>query len=157
MVTKSDGDVSNNELDVDDELSDWESQFGTSPTPLAASIEPATAVSLESQPVALTAEPLPAELVDAAIAVDLASRSIPKSRLGSPATLKEDHFDWISRSTRCPQKLTWQGTSEIGNNSFRDQSSENNDGRFYRDADDEGVNEELRDELFADGELNSLL
>ncbi len=47
--------------------------------------------------------------------------------------------------------------SEIGNNSFRDQSSENNDGRFYRDADDEGVNEELRDELFADGELNSLL
>ena len=102
-----------------------------------------------------TAEPLSAELVDAAIAMDQTLRSESEARLVSHVTLREDHFDWMSRKTDWGQPPTWRGTGEIADHSFRGQSNKGNDGRFYRDAG--GVDEELLDKLFAEGELVELL
>ena len=64
--------------------------------------------------------------------LDQTLRSESGARLGSHATLREDHFDWISHRARWGQPPAWQGTGEIADHSFRDQSSKVNDGRFYR-------------------------
>jgi hypothetical protein len=160
IAAKSDGDA-DDDLDVDDDdLVVWESQFGTGSASLvvatSTAIEPSVASSLKSESVGLTAEPLSAELVDVAIAMDQALRSESGARLGSHATLREDHFDWVSHRARWGQPPAWRGTGEIANNLFRGHSSKVNDGRFHRDADD-GVDVELLDELFAEGELVELL
>ena len=75
-----------------------------------------------------------------------------ESRLRSQAPFSEDHFDWLSQRTRWFQQPIWQGPSEIANGSVRSQANEVS---HYRDVD--AVDEELLDELFADGELISLL
>jgi tannase/feruloyl esterase/VCBS repeat protein len=146
----ADGDV---DVDGNDFLV-W--QRGYSPAPLVAvttvSSEPAVASSQEWEPTGLTTEPLSAELVDAAIAMDQALR--PKSRAGSAllAPPGKDHFDLLPRRARWAQSLPWYGRSEIAEHSFRGQIDKGGDQRFYRDADD-AVDEELLDELFAEGEL----
>ena len=159
-ATKLDGDA-DNDLDVDaDDLSVWETQYGTDSAPLAAlvtvSSEQVTASFQESQTAVLATKPLSAELIDAAIVMDHALRSKFASHLAPPTPLREDHFDWLSRSPWSYRGLTWQGASEIANYSFRGQENKFYDHRFHGDEDD-AVNEELLDELFADSEFNSLL
>jgi parallel beta-helix repeat protein len=158
-ATKADGDADDDQ-DVDGvDLTVWGSQFGTGSASLVAAastaIEPVIASSLESETDDLTPEPLSADLVDAAIALDQTLRSKSGSRFGSYARFREGHVDWLSRSVRWSQQPIWQGTSELANHSFHSQSSKANEGRFYRDPD--AVDEELLDKLFAEDELAELL
>lgn len=149
--------VNSNAVTSEDSLV-LEDQFETDPAPLVAVAttvsEPATAIPLESQTAAITAGPLSAELVDAAIAMDNAQRSHSKSRLVSPGAPMEDNFDWVLDSLRWHQEPAWHGASKVDSHSVRNHA---NRGELNREADDNGVNEELLDELFAEGKLNSLL
>ena len=160
-ATKADGDA-DDDLDVDGaDLTLWESQYGTTLSPLVAAVttvsEPAAASSLESQTASPTAKPLSAELVDAAMVMDLALRSQLESRLWSPAAFVVDHIDWVSDASRWSQERVWRGSSELANHSYGSQTEKGSDGTLYRYEDAEGVSEELLDELFADGELSLLL
>jgi hypothetical protein len=100
---------------------------------------------------------LQAELVDAAITLDQSLQPKSESRLAPQSPFREDNFDWISRRARWAQHPAWHGTSEISNSISHGRVSQINARRFHRDTDADGVNEELLDEIFADGELNLLL
>ncbi|MEO2036549.1 MAG: calcium-binding protein [Planctomycetaceae bacterium] len=156
------GDADANGAVDGDDLAIWESMFRSGPAPPVAaatmSSEQVIANSIQdTQTAALTAEPLSAEMVDAAIAMDQALRSESGARLGSYATLQDEHFDWVSHRARWGQPPVWRRTGEIADHSFRGQSSKGNEGRFHRNADDRAVDEELLDELFAEGGLGKLL
>jgi hypothetical protein len=149
-AVKSDGDA-DDDLDVDgNDLAFWGSQFGTSSALVVeaayAASESVLAIFQESVPVGIKAEPLSAELVDAAIAMEQTLRSNSESRFRLSEPSGEDHFDWLPRRARWGQPPAWQGISEIANNSLR---SKINDGRLYRDPD--AVDEDSLDKLFADG------
>ena len=132
----------------------WEDQFGTGSTPLVAAasmvIEPAMANSQQPQTAALAAESLSAELVDAALAMDLALRAGSGARFAPPDPMREDRSDWISQSTRWAQPMPWQGRSEIAEHYLRSRGDKGGDGGFFRDADADTVSEELLDELFTE-------
>lgn len=156
-ATRAVGDA-DNDLGVDSlDLAVWESQYGTSPALLAAAAtpasEPASASPQESQTVAATAEPLSAELVDAAIVLDRALRSNAPSGEASTAPLREAAFDASSNGGESSEQPAWSGPSETAKHSWRGQSESKSD----RDADDDAVNEALLDELFAKDPLNSPL
>ena len=95
---------------------------------------------------------LRAELVDAAIAMDQTLRPGSESRFRSPARHRDDHFDWVSRGARWDHHPAWQDTGEIANNFLHGQINKAHDGRFHRDVDADAMDEELLDELFAQGE-----
>ncbi|GAH05133.1 unnamed protein product [marine sediment metagenome] len=154
---------SDDDQDVDNsDLAAWDVSFGNGSTPLVSTLsvsdQPSTPPSQQAATSAVQASTLDlrAELVDAAIAMDLVLRSESGARLGTHETLRDDHFDWVSHRARWGQTPAWRGTGEIANNLFRGHSSKVNDGRFHRDADD-GVDEELLDSLFAGVGLIELL
>jgi hypothetical protein len=72
-----------------------------------------------------------------------------ESRLAPHSPFSEDNFDWLSRRGMWAQYPAWHGTSDISHG----RTSQINERRFHRDTDADGVNEELLDELFADGKL----
>ena len=158
-TTLAEGDANGSGTVDGDDLTVWESQYGTSPTPLeglAALIEPSTASSIEPETVAFTPEPLSAELVDAAIVMDFASRSKPESLSASSAPFSEDHFDWLSHSVRWSQDPAWHSSTGITNDASQALSSKVSRDRHYRKSEDNSVKDELLEELFADEEFNSL-
>jgi len=140
-----------------DDLSVWETQYGTASPPLAVALtspsQQVTAGSLVSQSSDLTAQPLSAELVDAAIAWEFSPKSRADAR-SALVTFREEHTDWSLAAARWAEPLTWHGASVFANRLDRRLAD---DSGIYPSTDDDAVYEELLDELFADDELISLL
>ena len=139
----------------------WQRNFTPPSIPLAAmSDESANGIDQniygESQTAILAANPLTAELVDAALAMDQALRSLEELRLGSPALLEDDDLNWLSHQTQWSVQSAWQDPSTIANTTSRDQAKEPDSKRFHHDPAEETALETLLDELFAEVELGSI-
>ena len=166
-ATKANGDA-DNDLGVDgDDLVIWQEQYGTgsvvaTAASLSASIEAAPAamiakpVAVESPTVANASEPLSTELVDVAIAWDLASR--PRRMVYPvPAALAEKvHSERLPPAVSRAQSMSWHADSNTARPFVFGRADEHTDDIFDFKGNDP-VYEQILDRLFAEYELFDLL
>ena len=162
-ATKADGDA-DNDLDVDGaDLGIWEGQYGTGGAVAAAaslseSIEAtpraiAEPVAVESPTVANALQPLSAELVDVAIAWDLASRPRQKVHPAPAALAEKVHSDRLPPAVSRAQSMPWHAGSNTAKHLvLRRRADDISDFEG-----DDAVDEQLLDRLFAEDELLELL
>lgn len=161
-ATKADGDA-DNDLDVDgNDLTIWQAQYGTpgavvavaalSESLLSANNEATPAViaetvSAESPILDHAAQPLSAELVDVAIAWDMASR---RQKVHPAPTAHDEsiYTDGLTPTVNRSQSMPWHS----GSNSAKQLGFDRADDIFVIEGDD-SLYEQLADRLFAEEEL----
>ena len=159
-ATKADGDA-DNDLDVDgDDLGIWQEQFGTAGAMAAAallseSVEAtsrviAEPVSVESPTVANALQPLSAELVDVAIAWELASRPRQKVHPVPAALVEKVHSDRLPPAVSRAQSMPWHAGSNTAKHLVFGRADAADD--IFDSEGDDAVYEQLLDRLFAEDE-----
>ena len=151
------------------DLTAWQGQFGTGGAIAAVTIETDTSllgsefasatvepVAVESPALTNIPQPLSAELVDAAFALDRALRPKVGAHRAPVTPAGEDHFNWLPPRATWAPSAPWHWRNEIAEHSLPSHANEHHDGRFDLNI-DEQVDEELLDELFAEDELMVLL
>jgi regulation of enolase protein 1 (concanavalin A-like superfamily) len=160
-ATKANGDA-DNDLEVGgDDLVIWQGQYGTADAVAAATslsdgieVTPraiAESVSIESPTVVNALQPLSAELVDVAMAWDLASRRPLKVHPNPTALAEKMHSDRLPSAVRRAQSMPWHVDGNTAKHLMFGQADEINDSES-----DDAVYEQLLDRLFAEDELAAL-
>lgn len=145
-AAKASGDA-DNDLDVDaDDLTIWKGQFGTAGAVATAALlseSIAAAPALVAEPAAIespssaqTLQPLSAELVDVAMAWDLASQSRPKFPRAPAALAEKVRSNWLLPTVSRAQPTPWHAGANAVKHLEFGRADEHADAIFDSEGDD---------------------